>query len=157
MTNLEAVVIGMGNEFRADDAAGLMVARKIREYQLSNVRVVDGVSEGSALMDAWKEAHIAIVVDSVVSGARPGHIYRFDALKETIPENYFIGYSTHAFNISQTVRLARTLGELPACLIVYGIEGTNFSPGITSSPEVDEAVAGLTEKIINEIKSKCAV
>jgi len=153
MTSIETVVIGMGNEFRSDDAAGLSVARNIRKRQIINVRVVEGVSEGSALIDAWKKANMAIVIDSVVSGAEPGYIYRFDALKEAIPESYFIGYSTHAFSISQTVRLARTLGELPAGLIVFGIEGINFSPGNSSSPEVNAAVSKLTELIVNDINS----
>ena len=154
MRNSEAVIIGMGNEFRTDDAAGLIVARTIQERLEPGIRIVEGVSEGSALMDAWKDARVAIIIDSVTSGAEPGYIYKFDALKDILPEEYFRGYSTHAFSVAQTVQLARTLKVLPGKLVVYGIEGANFTTGTKITPEVLRAVERLTEIILNDIKSE---
>lgn len=153
MRNGDAVIIGMGNEFRTDDAAGILVAKSIRERLKSSIQIVEGVSEGSALMDAWRDTRMAIIIDSVVSGAEPGHIYKFDALEEVLPEEYFRGYSTHAFSVAQTVQLARTLEILPGRLVVYGIEGANFTTGTDITPEVSRAIEKLTETIVNDIES----
>jgi len=148
-----AVVIGMGNDFRSDDAAGLFIARKIREMNLDGVRVICGVSDGTSLIEAWASAQVAVVVDCVVSGAEAGHIYRFDGLKDDIPEKYFTGYSTHAFSVADTIGLAQAMNSLPGILIVYGIEGKVFKTGEGMTPEVAEAAEKLANEIADGLRS----
>nr|MBN2276445.1 hydrogenase maturation protease [candidate division Zixibacteria bacterium] len=147
------VVIGIGNDFRSDDVAGLFIARKIRESALEGVRVIEGVSDGTSLIDAWNEAKTAVVIDCVVSGAKPGHIYRFEPLHEDLPAEYFIGYSTHAFSVAESIKLARALGQLPNRLVVYGIEGGVFKTGSGMSAEVAEAADNLVKQIASEIEN----
>ncbi len=60
------VVIGIGNEFRGDDAVGIVVARALLEGPLpSFVRVVEAGLAGPSLLDMWMGADLAIVVDAV--------------------------------------------------------------------------------------------
>jgi len=98
-----AIVIGLGNSLRSDDAAGLKAASYIKERKLPNVEIIEGVSDGTSLMEAWSGCPLAVVIDSVFANGEAGKIHRFDALRETIPEDYFIGYSIHAFSIVETI------------------------------------------------------
>lgn len=63
------LVIGIGNEYAQDDAAGLLVARKLREEVPDNIRIIESGGEGASLIEAWKSASSAIVIDGVLSGA----------------------------------------------------------------------------------------
>lgn len=151
-TRYPIVVIGVGNEFRTDDGAGLYAARKIKEIGFEHVKVIEGVSDGTSLMEAWEKSTQVFVIDCAVSGAAPGIVYRFDTASDEIPRDLFSSYSTHAINVADTVELARILGTLPPHVVIYGIEGNNFAPGNTLSPVVKEKTEQVVENIILEIR-----
>ena len=76
---MEVLVIGVGNDYRGDDAVGLIVARRIREMNLPQVQVIESDGEFTRLMESWKDAESVILIDAVQSGVAPGTIHRFDA------------------------------------------------------------------------------
>jgi hydrogenase maturation protease len=106
------LVIGVGNDYRHDDAVGLIVARRLREKNLQHVTVREMSGEGAALIAAWQGADCVIIVDAVQSGAAPGTIFRVEAHREPIPTNFF-HCSTHAFGVAEAIETARSLGQLP--------------------------------------------
>jgi hydrogenase maturation protease len=120
------LIIGIGNEYRCDDAAGLIVARRLKERLAESVNVLEQSGDGAALMGAWQGAKTVIIIDAVTSGAAPGTIHRFDANTRPIPKGDF-RYSTHAFGVAEAIELSRALGEFPRSLGGYGIEGKNFA------------------------------
>ena len=146
------LVIGLGNAFRGDDGVGRVVARRLREIALPGVTVREESGEGAALMEAWMDAGAVILVDAVQSGAAPGTIHRLDATRTPVPSRFF-HYSTHAFSVAEAVELARALNQLPPRLILYGIEGGDFTAGEQLSPEVAAAVDELLPRIRQEIQS----
>ncbi|MFH2054400.1 MAG: hydrogenase maturation protease [bacterium] len=147
------VVIGIGNDFRHDDAVGLEVARLVRRARLDNVIVVGGVSDDYALLNAWQECDCAYVVDATTSGSEPGTIRSYDALADNIPAELFSSFSTHTLNIPKTIELARTLARLPRQLTVIGIEGGNFTHGEGLSPKLEQAAAEVAASIIHSCRS----
>ena len=149
------LVIGLGNAFRGDDGVGRVVARRLREIALPGVTVREESGEGAALMEAWMDAGAVILVDAVQSGAAPGTIHRLDATRTPVPSRFF-HYSTHAFSVAEAVELARALNQLPPRLILYGIEGGDFTAGEQLSPEVAAAVDELLPRIRQEIQSVIA-
>ena len=149
------LVIGLGNAFRGDDGVGRVVARRLREVALPGVTVREESGEGAALMEAWMDAGAVILVDAVQSGAAPGTIHRLDATRTPVPSRFF-HYSTHAFSVAEAVELARALNQLPPRLILYGIEGGDFTAGEQLSPEVAAAVDELLPRIRQEIQSVIA-
>jgi hydrogenase maturation protease len=149
----QVLVIGIGNEYRSDDAAGLIVARRVREKALKQVEVIEASGEGAALMEAWKEARTAILIDAVCSGAEAGAIHRIEAHRQPLPKK-FSRYSTHSFSLTEAIELARALKELPPRLIVYGIEGRRFAAGVGLSPEASEAAARVVDSILRELAHK---
>jgi hydrogenase maturation protease len=147
---MNALVIGLGNDYRSDDAVGRVVARKLGAESLDGVRILEESGEGAALMDAWQGADFVILIDAVHSGAKPGTIHRVDAHAEEIPRSFF-HYSTHAFSVAEAVELARALGQLPQRLVIYGIEGKNFESGIDLSPEIETAAEETARRVKAEL------
>ena len=106
------LVVGVGNAWRRDDAAGLVVARRLRESSPPVVRVIEHEGEPLDLIEQWACATAAVVVDAVSSGAQPGTIHRLDASQAELPAELFRG-STHALGVAEAVELGRAIDRLP--------------------------------------------
>jgi bidirectional [NiFe] hydrogenase diaphorase subunit len=115
------------------------------------VKVIEESGEGTALVEAWKDSASVILIDATRSGTPPGTIRRFDAASEKIPSESF-RCSTHVFGVGGGIELARTLGQLPKHLVVYGIEGQNFDPGEALSPAVEKAIAEVASRVDSEAR-----
>jgi hydrogenase maturation protease len=71
------VVIGVGNEFRRDDGAGLAVLTSLRDRVPPGVEIVLTDGEPIRLIEAWIGAALAVVVDAVrADPPRPGRCTR---------------------------------------------------------------------------------
>jgi hydrogenase maturation protease len=143
------LIIGVGNEFRDDDAAGILVAREIRR-RCGKATVVEVSGEGTALMAAWSGHENVIIVDAVSSGKEPGTITTFNIGEEDLPRRLF-HCSSHVFGIAEAVALAKRLHNLPARLILYGIEGKDFGVGIGLSTPVVRHIPDLIAMILKEL------
>jgi hydrogenase maturation protease len=148
-TKPRLLIIGIGNEYRRDDAAGLFVARRLKKELPEEVTILEYSGEGAVLLETLQQAEAVILVDAVSSGAAAGTIYHLDARTETVPAEFF-NYSTHAFSIAEAVELARALNQLPQRLTIYGIEGKNFAAGLGLSTAVQEAANKVVERIAVE-------
>lgn len=127
------VVIGVGNPFRSDDAAGLEVARR-----LTNVTAYESSLGGFELMDLWQGADEVVIVDAMHSKAEPGTVRVYEPLDQPLPAATFA--SSHAIGVAETIEMARQLGRLPAKLSVYGIEAEKLTSGTSVSPSVAAAI-----------------
>jgi hydrogenase maturation protease len=150
--NPYALVIGLGNEYRSDDAVGRAIARTLKASAGNKFRVKEGSGDGGALMDAWKDADFVVLVDAVESGGLPGTIRRMDARATGIPSELF-HCSAHGFGVSEAIELARALKRLPAHLIVYGIEARSFALGAELSPEVKAAADEVVRRVKDELSA----
>jgi hydrogenase maturation protease len=147
------VVIGVGNSFRCDDAAGLEVVQRLDVSSGAEIHAREGDLAG--LADLWDGASSVIVVDSARSpDTPPGTIHRFDALARELPTGLLS--STHAFGVAEAIELARALGRLPASLTVYAIEGSRFEVGQELSPEVSAAIDGLVDELTGRLSQAAA-
>ena len=144
------ILIGVGNEFRTDDALGILVAREIRRRNFPGVTVVERSGEGTALMETWEGADLVIIVDAICSGNSPGDVHRLDAAHDPIPKGFF-HYSSHAFGVAEAVAMARELNVLPQRAIIYGIEGKEFSEGVGLSDQVVKNIPHLIAMIEEDL------
>ena len=140
-------IIGVGNEFRSDDAVGIFIARKLREKIVAHVQVMECSGEGTALMDAWSGAEFVLLIDAVQTGNPVGTIFRLNALSDSLPKKFF-NYSSHAFGVGEAIALAREMNMLPQRLFIYGIEGRTFDFGTEMSPEVKTSAEVVIDEII---------
>lgn len=143
-------VIGIGNEYRHDDAAGLQVARQVEQMKLAGVEVLEASGEGATLLELWRDKRSVILVDAMCSGDAAGTVRRFDAAAGSLPAE-FSRHSTHAFGVADAIEMARALGCLPQHLIVYGVAGRDFTTGSGLSPEVEAAAREVTGHISAEL------
>ena len=131
-------MIGLGNAFRGDDAAGLEVARRLGS------RSFEG--EPVSLIDEWRDVDRLVLVDAMQSGAGAGAIRVVAAHVEALPPE-LTRPSTHLMGAAEAIELARTLGLLPDETYVYAIEGERFDAGSGLSPAVTAAVGRVVEMI----------
>jgi len=150
--NARILVIGVGNEYRSDDAVGLVVARRFRQLSLGNVTVIEASGVGTDLMESWKGADTVIIVDAASSGAKPGTIHRIDARAQRVPTG-LLRYSTHAFSVGEAVELARAMNRLPPRMVVYGIEGERFDEGTVLSRAVQGSVDTVVDLVLKQLRT----
>lgn len=144
------LVIGIGNPVRGDDGAGRAVARRLRWSGVEGAVVVESDGDIAALLDAFHGQTRCILVDASHSGLRPGSVQRFDAKLEALPASLGRG-STHALGLADALGLARTLGRLPAEVVVYAIEARSCQLGDPLSGPVRHAVEAVARRILAEI------
>jgi hydrogenase maturation protease len=143
-------VIGVGNAWRGDDAAGLVVARRLRGTVPPGVEVLEREGEPTGLVDAWEEAEAVWLVDAVASGVAAGTVHRLDASHAELPAELFRA-STHHLGLAEAVELARALGRLPASVVFFGIEAASVDAGDELTPEVAAAVEVVADAVREEV------
>jgi hydrogenase maturation protease len=144
------VVIGIGNPDRGDDGAGRIVAQRLRGVLSETVGVGEQDGEATTLLAAIDGADVAVLIDACVSGGTAGTIHRFDVATAPLPQTAF-SLSTHGLGLGEAVELARALGQLPRCCIVYAIEAGTAEAGVALSPAVANAVDQVVERVRAEI------
>ena len=99
-----------------DDAVGVVVARKLRQYEQTSVLIVEGGLAGLNLLHEMEDTDTLILIDAVHSQSEAGTIFRF-----TVPQDLEkIGKlawgasasSTHSFGLAEALTLAHTLEVL---------------------------------------------
>ncbi|MCB1484954.1 MAG: hydrogenase maturation protease [Hyphomicrobiaceae bacterium] len=144
------LVIGAGNLFAGDDAAGRLVAHLLADKAVG-FDVAETTGNAAELIKLLEGVARIIIVDACRSGAAPGTLHRFDAAEGPLPA-YMSTVSSHGLGVAAAIELARVLGYLPADCIVYAIEGSCFEPGAEISPSVRDAAAGLATSISEQLE-----
>ncbi|MCX5205788.1 hydrogenase maturation protease [Streptomyces sp. NBC_00237] len=152
-------VIGVGNEFRRDDAAGPAVIHRLRER--ATVRpllrgpfpaldLVECDGDPVRLIELWQGADLAVVVDAAhAHPASPGRVHRLE-LDSATPGRPS-GTSSHGLGLGEAVELARVLDRLPRRLVVYAVEGADTELGVGLSAAVAAAVSEVADSVEAEV------
>lgn len=146
---MRALVIGLGNPDRGDDAVGVQVARRVAAERL-DVHVLE-LDDPSEALDAWAAADTVVVADAVSSGGDPGDIHVVDAVARTLPAGSWTAGGTHALGLAAVVELGRALGRLPRRLVLVGVEAGRFDHGTPMSDAVAAAVPGAALAVLAAI------
>ncbi|MBX7223548.1 MAG: hydrogenase maturation protease [Blastocatellia bacterium] len=143
-------LIGMGQEFRGDDAVGILLARRLKNRLGTQVQVIEACPDGASLLCYFTEFEVVLIVDAVTSGAPAGTIHILDGRTEAIPNAWF-QVSTHTVSLPEAIQLATVLGQLPRRLRIWGIEGAGFDVG----SELSLPVAQVMSKVEDLIAAEC--
>jgi hydrogenase maturation protease len=138
-------IVGIGSPF-GDDAAGLEAARILAAAPPPGCEVLVEDRPGVSLLDVLGNAEAAIVIDAVLSGARPGTVHdlpladaeRFDARM----------ISSHDLPVGAALALARKLGRTPLQGRFIGVEAESVThPDLrTMTTTVREAIPILVDR-----------
>lgn len=147
-------VIGVGNAYRRDDGAGLAATDLLRKNAPAPFDIAVSSTEPSDLMAAWEGADAVILLDAAAAGKAPGTIIRTVIGVDSLPPDSSSA-STHAFGVAAAIALADALGERPETMIVYTVEGADFSFGEGLSEPVGAAIPSLVDLIVQETANLC--
>ena len=143
-------VIGLGSDFRRDDAVGLCVVQRLREVFGARIDALE-IRDPSQLLALWSRDDEIILVDAAKSGAEPGKIWRLEIYKEReVPKPMF---STHTISLQKIIDIAEALDVLPRKLVIYAVEGESFERGHGLTENVEKAANKLVRIISEELKS----
>ena len=140
-------IIGCGNRERGDDAVGLFVTDRLREFGV-DAKGYSGDPFG--LMYLWSSDDDVLLVDTVRTDAPPGAVYLWDALQQHMASSCPI--SSHGLDVVQAIELARMLHRLPKQLRICGIEGREFSVGTEITKPVQQAGDAVVKAILRECR-----
>ncbi|GER90721.1 hydrogenase [Dictyobacter vulcani] len=146
------LLVGIGNPYRSDDRVGLLVIQMLKSKQLPGITCIEHNGDGADLLEIMAQAERVILIDAVKSGVVPGTIHRFD-MHTTWWPSAMTFISSHAFGVGEAIQLARAIKQLPAYLLIYGIECSNFGTGTVLSPVVEQAVPGVVDLILEDIQA----
>jgi len=140
---LRIAIVGIGNEFRNDDAAGVLVARALLRYENPNhVLILRAGHAPENITAELRTFHpqLVLMVDAADMGKEPGAI-------SLIPFEQIDGMtaSTHSLPLSMLAQYL-TL-ELACTITLVGIQLKSNDIGGTVSPEVIDAVEEIAETI----------
>lgn len=138
------VVIGIGNTFRRDDGIGPAVAQELARQDIPNLRVLACVAEPTAILDAWRYASRAVLVDAA-AGAEPGRVSRcmIDDLAEPA------SLSSHDLSLRQAYELARALDRAPESVAVVSVEVADTGHGEGLSAAVRAALPQAVRAVLD--------
>ena len=138
------IIVGVGHSERQDDGVGPYVARALRRHGLP---AVAHEGDGSGLLDIWDSRPACIVIDATAGDDAPGSFRVFTDLDDPAFARAGFVHSTHRLGLPEAVALGRTLGRLPARLIVIGVTGAAFGFGDALTPPVAAAAERLIEAL----------
>jgi hydrogenase maturation protease len=144
---VKTLVIGLGSPLLSDDSVGLKVAQELRRQIApgSGIVIEEDVRGGLNLMDLLTEYDRAIIIDAIVTGARPGTIHQLTP--SDIPTQK--SASTHDVNLPTALELGHHLGmHLPKSdnILLVGIEADDI---LTFSEECTPAVAAAIPRAVS--------
>jgi hydrogenase maturation protease len=141
----QIVIIALGNRFRGDDGIGSVVAESLKR-RLEDCTFVEGQDDSLAIINAWKNANLAVIVDASSPDKTPGKITRLEIDDQPLPRD-MASCSSHGLGLAEAIELGRTLGKLPDQLVIYAVEAESFEHGTSLSPGVMAAAKDVAHKI----------
>ena len=152
------LVIGVGNELRGDDGAGLAVARRLaRGTRPTGSRCVEQQGEPiDAAGRRWAGADAVVIVDAIALRRAGRHDPPGRRDRRAVSPRAARDASTHAIGLGDAIELARTLGRLPARIVVHAVEGRRFDAGIGLSVEIEAAVIALADAVLHDARTLAA-
>ena len=159
------LVAGIGNVFLGDDGFGVEVARRLAQRELPlGVKVSDfGIRGMDLAYELQEDYDAALLIDAVPRGQAPGTLYVIEPdLVNAEPV-----LDAHSMDPVRVLGLARTLGSLPARVLVLGCEPQTgielddaelvmgLSPAVEASIEkAVELVESLLEELLTQDESQ---
>lgn len=147
-----AVVIGIGNEFRRDDGAGPAVLARLHGRVPDGVELLVSDGEPAGLIEAWAGAPLAVIVDAVrAEPSVPGRLHRLVLHEADTAEVRPV--SSHGLGLDSAIGLARALDRMPGALIVHAVEAADLSQGPGLTPAVAAAIDALASAVLRDLTS----
>jgi len=143
-------ILGLGNELRGDDALGILAARKIKQARPD--LQVDTPGDTAGILNCLDQGAQLILIDCLQGAGALGSLHRIDLLKDG-NQKLRSAMSSHGFDLPSLLELAGNLGATPASLVLFGLEGQDFTLGQGLSALLEENLEELCQGVIQEAQN----
>ena len=156
---MRVLVAGVGNQLRADDAFGVVVAHRLMAMDLpAGVKVVETGIGGIALVQELQEGYDALIVIDAVDRGRPaGHVMLIALEVPHVDdmewgERYDFLADVHLATPERALIMSKALGVLPDNTVMIGCQPVDAeTPGIPMSPEVTAACDVAVREVLRHL------
>jgi hydrogenase maturation protease len=141
----KTLVLGLGNDLMADDAIGILAARRLRGMMEGRAEVCESSLHGLALLDTFLGYDRALIIDAMQTGRfPPGTIVELmsdDLRPIDVPSPHFAG-------LPELIELARCMElPFPSRIRILAVEVRDtVEVGGAMTPEVSAAIAQLCDQ-----------
>jgi len=143
------LVLGLGNELLADDAAGILAVRQLRHELDGQADIVESSLAGLALLDVLVGYDRAIIIDAIQTGRVPA-----GTIQELTPKDldHVTCPSPHYAGLPEILDLATRLRlRFPAEIRIIAIE---VSDTVSIGGKMSESVQSAVADVVREAKSQ---
>jgi hydrogenase maturation protease len=134
------VLVGIGNPFRGDDAAGCLVARGVRGVPGIEVVESEDVPERDLLRIVAAKPDVVLLVDAVHLGASPGSM-------AILEPGTLVRYAPTTHRVPLVLLASLIRRAAGADVVVLAIQPGQTAPGASVSPEVARSVTAVVDGI----------
>ena len=136
--NLRPLVIGIGNELRGDDGAGITITEKLLNMGYSNAIAVFDTPENYLQKIASMEGESRLWIDVINWDSQPGNYKIF------LPEEiHHFAISTHNYSPTVLLEYLKPLRPIPDFFL--GIQPATLDLGDPISPAVQDAINNIVK------------
>ncbi len=146
------VVVGLGNPLMGDEGIGNRLVAELASLsdRCPEVEFLDLGTSATAVLHALAGRRKAVLIDCAFMGEAPGTRRRFTP-EEVRSGKTERGFTMHEGDLLQFLELARTLGDAPDDIVLFGIQPETVSPGEGLSATLAARVGEYTEVILAEL------
>jgi hydrogenase maturation protease len=146
----DILVLGIGNYLMGDEGVGVHFVKNLDVSKFpENITFLDGGTGGFTLIPYIESHPIVIIVDATMDGKEIGTI---TLLKPKFSNDFPLALSGHNFGLKDMVEILTMFDKMPE-IYLYTITIDKMEPMYMQlSPEVDEALVLVTEKILELVK-----
>lgn len=138
-------VIGVGSPF-ADDHIAYDVIELLRLESLSSVSLQYYDRPGWYLLEYMQGFDVVHLIDAIMSAKPLGTLHRYNDIDYFRVQEAIL--SSHSFGLAETLLLGQSLNQLPAQLVIHGIE---IALDNSDEKKLKEACLDLVARIKQEL------
>lgn len=155
------LVLAVGNILLGDDGCGQRVLAELAAVHQrwgAAVELVDGGTQGMALLGFLAGRRAVVFLDAVALGSAPGTLHRLRN-QEVFTATPGARATAHEASAGDLLRAAALVGQLPPEVVVIGVEPGSLETGVGLSPVVRESIPGALSaatEVLDGLVSKLA-
>jgi hydrogenase maturation protease len=146
------LVLGLGNVLLQDEGLGVKALKRLAEqYHLpDSVRIMDGGTLGMHLFPYLDDCTHLLIMDAVETDGPPGTSARIEGpdLEQALSRKL----SMHQAGVHDLLAVGRLVGNLPAQVVVCGLQPETVEWGLDLSPKIAGQVDRLVSLAIKELR-----
>ncbi|GJM26661.1 MAG: hypothetical protein DHS20C16_30760 [Phycisphaerae bacterium] len=151
----QLLILGIGNEMRGDDAAGIVLARNLAGRFKGAARLESNpYMLWNLLQSGIAQSHVALIDAAEASdGFEVGQWCRFDYPDQMGMIDGTVLRNTHSVDVVSMLQLGETLNILPENVRIYAVAAADFEPGPQMSSLLKSHLPGIEAAIGDDLET----